>query len=506
MPEVNDDPRAAAAVGGAVGAARAYGRWLREQRQARSWSVPQMGRKLREAAAAAGDTLPSRDCLHVMIHRWEDDRSGISERYRLHFCKAFQIPADQFGWPFPLITSEASPDPALSPAGGTAGRPAAAARPGIGYAPGGRAGPGDADGRELLMPAGFERSVGWLLLASAQESSDRARHAERRNVGSATLERLAATVGRLAREVLAGEPLPLFFQMRQAREDLQAAAGYPSWPGDQRELYFLLGWLNSVMAAAAQQAGSTAAAEQLAFSGLGYATAIGHRPLLARLRLDLAVIAFWSGSPGTCVEQAALGLDHLPAGPIAARLHLIRARAAGRLGDIDTARTALGDADRARDDASASGLADPVSLLGGSPAVYHYYAGAALIEIPGAEQDAIVELDRAVTLYTEAGEPGSYRDHDEMTARACMVAALLRAGAFEAAQAAAGPVLALPCSRRVSSLRHSFARVRAELAVSQHRGSLGARDLDAQIEQFCAHTIASHLTDTPARRSPCTSI
>lgn len=80
----------------------AHGKWLRQQRQACGWNVPKMGRKLREAAEAMGDILPGKDGLAVMVHRWEDDRSGISERYRLHYCRAFQIPADSYGDPATL--------------------------------------------------------------------------------------------------------------------------------------------------------------------------------------------------------------------------------------------------------------------------------------------------------------------------------------------------------------------------------------------------------------------
>lgn len=70
-----------------------HGQWLVLQRQVRGWSVAQMVRKLRDAAASAGDRLPGRDSLIVMIHRWENNRSGISERYRLRYCRAFQCPA-----------------------------------------------------------------------------------------------------------------------------------------------------------------------------------------------------------------------------------------------------------------------------------------------------------------------------------------------------------------------------------------------------------------------------
>lgn len=44
----------------------------------------------------------AKDGLAVMINRREDDRSGISERYRLHYCRAFQIPADSYGDPATL--------------------------------------------------------------------------------------------------------------------------------------------------------------------------------------------------------------------------------------------------------------------------------------------------------------------------------------------------------------------------------------------------------------------
>ena len=86
----------------------AHGQWLRQQRQARGWNVPKMGRKLREAAESAGDTLPANDGLAIMINRWEDDRSGISERYRLHYCRAFQIPADSYGDPATLTAQHAN--------------------------------------------------------------------------------------------------------------------------------------------------------------------------------------------------------------------------------------------------------------------------------------------------------------------------------------------------------------------------------------------------------------
>src|SRR5260370_32643610 len=93
-----------------------YGAWLRAQRHARGCTVPEMRRHLRDAARAAGDTLPSNDCLSVMIRRWESDRGGISERYRMHFCRMLQITMDQFGYdpsqPGPPVMPVTRPSPA----------------------------------------------------------------------------------------------------------------------------------------------------------------------------------------------------------------------------------------------------------------------------------------------------------------------------------------------------------------------------------------------------------
>jgi hypothetical protein len=106
-----------------VAESQTRGQWLRDQRQARGWSVPQMRRQLREAAEAAGDKLPGNDALSVMIHRWEDDRSGISERYQLHYCRAFEMPPGSFGPSDPLTGPQAGgscPDvPGSEQAGGT---------------------------------------------------------------------------------------------------------------------------------------------------------------------------------------------------------------------------------------------------------------------------------------------------------------------------------------------------------------------------------------------------
>ena len=69
------------------------GGWLREQRQARCWDVPEMARRLAYAAKDTRGDLPDHECLVRYIRRWESG-SGVSERYRLLYAKAFGLHGD----------------------------------------------------------------------------------------------------------------------------------------------------------------------------------------------------------------------------------------------------------------------------------------------------------------------------------------------------------------------------------------------------------------------------
>jgi len=71
--------------------------WLRVQRQARGWNVPEMARRLRRAARSSGDVVPDNTALCTYVRRWERGQVGPSERYMLHYCKAFGITPAEFG-------------------------------------------------------------------------------------------------------------------------------------------------------------------------------------------------------------------------------------------------------------------------------------------------------------------------------------------------------------------------------------------------------------------------
>ena len=459
------------------------GQWLRQQRQSRSWNVPELARQLRQAARASGDTLPGSDCLCTMIRRWERG-SGVSERYLLHYCRTFRITPEQFG----------PRDPRPVPAG-----PAelVLARTALPFFANGQHAAGLPISPDLAYRWTQEPGTGgsWIqreVLMAAHEGGEHAERAERRDIGDATLEQLRADVVRLSREYMTGEPFPLFLEMRRVRSRVYAALDRRLWPKDQVDLYFLLGCLNGLMGVAASNVGSPQAAEELFRAGWAYAVAIDHRPLMGRIRLALANLAHWTNQPRHSRDLALSGLEYLPDGPNGALLQLTYARSAVRLGDSDAARRAINAAREARE----RGHSDDVVQIGGefgfSRASQHYYAGSTIIEIPDDEIDAIAELEYAIELYAAGPEPGEdHSDHCKMTAYVDLVAARLSAGQLDAAVAAADPVLALSPNRRIAALPQRFGRTRAELASPRYAGSPEATDLDERIEEFCRETVVA---------------
>ncbi|HUY48033.1 MAG TPA: hypothetical protein VMV92_20285 [Streptosporangiaceae bacterium] len=58
--------------------------------------MPEIARQLRQAARVLGGTVPGNDILIAQIRRWESGKVGVSERYRLLYCKVLGIPPAQF--------------------------------------------------------------------------------------------------------------------------------------------------------------------------------------------------------------------------------------------------------------------------------------------------------------------------------------------------------------------------------------------------------------------------
>ena len=94
------------------------GTWLHGHRQAHGWTNRDMASHIIEAGQAAGDkSMPSLDTMCRNVRRWERGHGSITERYKLHYCRALGIPPAQFGTAPPVPdNSSAAPGVTLTPA------------------------------------------------------------------------------------------------------------------------------------------------------------------------------------------------------------------------------------------------------------------------------------------------------------------------------------------------------------------------------------------------------
>jgi hypothetical protein len=473
------------------------GAWLRQQREDRGWTKSEMARRLTQAAREADDkAIPEHSGMLHNMHRWERE-GGVSERYRLYYCRAFGIHPSQFGprpAPQPGDTAAVEATVAVSHVPPAAFVPAQIPLPTPGLADPPLLPSAVVAYRGMQAPDLGGSTVKREVLMAAHEGGEQAEQAEQRGIGDATLDQLRADVTRLSREYMTGDPFALFLEMRRVRNRMHEALDRRMWPRDATTLYLLLGCLNGLMGVTADDLGYPTAAEELARAGWAYAIAIDHRPLMAKLRLDLATFAYWNGRPREAADIASSGLGYLQSGPTGILLHLNYGRAVAELGEADAARRAISEASEACE----REYHDELTEIGGefdlSRASERYLTGSVLIEIPGAASDAATVLESAATLYADGPGPGETHGFGmEALAHVNLAEARLRAGGIEAATQALGPVLALPAGKRIDSIPRRLSRVQAELHAPLFRGSAQARELDEQIEMFGRTAISAGL-------------
>ena len=470
------------------------GAWLRQQREDRGWDKREMARRLVDAGRAAGDTaMPAVDGMYHNLHRWEHD-GGVSERHKLNYCRVLGIHPNRFGPHPPGETADA-----VKPSGAVPATPWPAVMEPVPASITGWSAPAlpavsASAYREREEPIMGLFAVEREVLMAAHDGSDHAAEHEQHGIGEATFEQLRADLIRLSSLSDTDAPFPAFLDMRQVRGRIYRLLDRRQRPREQANLYFLAGCLNGLMGVTANRLGYPDAAEELIRAGWAYANVIDHNALRGMLRAEHAYVMYWRGWYGEGRDLAADGLRYAPQGPVGANLHLEHARAAARLGDVDTARQAVGLAHAARE----RDYSDDLVEIGGdvfalSRATTYSMAGGALAEI-GDGREAAGELERAISLYDEG--PGS-GEQPGFTGKALagtdLAAIRLRSGALDAAATALGPVLALPPAQRVSTLTSRLARVRDELAAPIFRGSPQARDLGDQIEEFGREAVTAGL-------------
>jgi tetratricopeptide (TPR) repeat protein len=475
------------------------GAWLPQQRENRGWDKREMARRLVDAGRAAGDTaMPAVDGMYHNLHRWERE-GGVSERHKLHYCRVLGIQPGQFG-PRP----EGYPDSGITP-GSTAAMAVSAAAANLPVPAQATDGIAGLLAPHLPASAAFayrerqEPGLGYFaveqeVLMTAHDSSDHAVEHEQHGIGEATLEQFRADLARLSSLSDTGAPLCAFLDMRRVRDRIYRLLDRRLWPGEQADLYFLLGCLHELMGLAANRLGYPDAAEELIRAGWAYANAIGHNPLRGMLRARLSYVMYWRGRYSESRDLAADGLRYASQGLVGANLHLEQARALARLGDTDAARREVGLAHAAQE----AGYSDDLTQIGGeefalSRAATSSMAGGALAEV-GDGREAAGELETAVSLYEEGPGPGEQHGvAGKALAGADLAVVRVRTGALDGAVAALEPVLILPPAQRVATLTARLTRVRNELAAPVFRGSAQARDLGDQIEEFGREAVTAGL-------------
>jgi tetratricopeptide (TPR) repeat protein len=463
--------------------------WLRQQREDRGWSKAETARRLIQAGREVGDTaVPELSGMLHNIHRWERE-GGISERHKLHYCRALGIHPSHFGLSTGAAAGAIAPPPSAETALVAVQRPAAVATAGpcpptlagIAY-------------RESQEPVLRDFAVEHEVKTAAHEGSDHAAEHERHGVGEATLAQLRADLARLSGLCDTGSPLPAFLDMRQVRDRIYRLLDRRARPRDEAELYFLLGCLHELMGLTANRLGYPDAAEELLRTGWAYANVIDHNALRGMVRARLSYVMYWRGRYTDSRDLAADGLRYASHGLVGANLHLEQARALARLGEPDAARQQVGLAHAAWEDRSSDDLAE----IGGeefalSQAATYSMAGSALAETSHS-REAAGELERAISLYDEGPRPGEHHGvAGKALARTDLAMIRLRSGALDAGAAALAPVLALPASQRLVTLTARLGLVRRELAAPIFRASQQARDLGNQIEEFGRAAITTGL-------------
>jgi transcriptional regulator with XRE-family HTH domain len=412
------------------------GLWLRDERRSRGWSGAEMARRLRQAAAAVGDQLPSGEILAAYIRRWEHGGNDPTERYRLHYSRAFGLPPDELG----------------------------SLRPGVAGAS-----DGASPGEEALAGAHD---------VAAEESLSFAEWAGTSNVQDAALEEYALQAWQLAADCQHETPQALLLSARRLRDRLFTRLHGHQRLGQARELYLAAAQVCALMAWMSGDAGAYRAGAAHAWAAWACAEQAGDDGTRALVRATQSKLAYWDGRYADSAQLAADGLRLAGAGSSRAILGLFLARALARLGSRADAMAALGRAG----DGLGRGGGQAGGLWEVSPARFHGMACEVHLWLADGGR-VLSEARQALVLFGDA-DPRQRNLGAEAHTRIAAAHAHLMRRDIDGADAVLRPVLALPAARRYEPITQELGRVRRELAGSLAHAGAG-RGLAEEIEAYC---------------------
>ena len=472
------------------------GAWLRDQRQARGWPIPEMARQLRQSAKATGDALPGSSGLHRNIRRWESGKGSLSERYKLHYCSVLGIPPAQFG---PGAPDDQRPEAADAPVSRAAEiADGAAARPGGRPARDLPAGPADGGrdrghGRHWQEPRNqkwrVDADIDHLIAVLAAQSQEFGEWIGMSDVADATIGRYAVQVRQLARDFEYAAPFPLLLDTARLRNRVVAGLRGHQRPDQARDLYLIGAQVCGALAWMTGDLRSYRAADAHAWTAWMCAEQAGHDGARAWVRATQAKLAYWDGRYSESAQLAEDGLRYECPDTARSFLALCQARALARAGQREDARQALAQAEAENERVSAPDLLGGVWSL--TPGRYHGMAASTrvLLDEPA---EALAESSQAIAL-CEADPPAERHLYAEMLARVDQAQAHLQEPDLDGVSAALRPVLDLHPDSRIDPVTQRLTWLRNVFATPVFAGSPQARALQQEIEAYGGDAITRAL-------------
>ncbi|MEV5749983.1 hypothetical protein AB0L00_19350 [Actinoallomurus sp. NPDC052308] len=409
---------------------RLHAERVRTERKARGWDKPEMARQLARSAGDARGSLPDYECLLTYVKRWERGTVGISERYRLLYCRAFD-----------MAEEDLFPDPENTTAK-----------------------------QSSLVDTG--KSV-------VSETIEFAAWLEQSNVGDSAIEMLRENSRRLSYEYPRRPPLDVMADtevlqngvatiLRSGRQRINQTKALLEVSAELLALLTLLaGDVGRYRVAGACGRTAWTCAEE-ADSDFARALVLIAQSKTARWEKDFAEAANLAGK----------GLELSPAGPEKVLLAVSKATALKSLGDLERARCALVAADGARDEiASLDEDATAWSCPRARQATYalQVHLGA---RDPGAMLRAAETADGAWA----DGDPWVYGTWAQVRIGAAL--AHLLNGDPEGAQAELTSVFEIGPAFRVTTISGRMKAIGRGLEDRRYRASDTATTLREQIRRF----------------------
>jgi tetratricopeptide (TPR) repeat protein len=475
--------------------------WLREQRLTRGWTIAEMGRKLSQAAKTTGDhTVPRTAILASYVRRWETGKIGLTERYRLHYCAAFELAAAQFGpapsgrEPAAVAELELMAISSGHSASGTARiAPERTACPDwndVAAEPGSyRESEQRSNVTELVTELAETPRLCHLVALMAEESLDFGEWADTSNIGDATLAHYADQVRQIARDYVHAPPHPMLLDVKRLRDRVFVKLQGHQPPGQTRDLYLIGSQVCGMLAWMSGDLGYQRAAQAQAWTAWVCAEHAAHDGARAWVRAAQSKLAYWDGRFVESAQLADDGLRYAAPGSVPVLLAVQMARALARAGKPDEANRAISRARACRDEVS--GDDEIGGAFGLTDAQFHYMSGTTHLwrRDPG---QAISESTHAIELFQDR-QPNQPHYGPEALTRIDQACAYLQQGSLDGAEAALRPVLDLASELRLELVTQSLGIVRQALTEPALRSAAVAQELQEEIEDYIRESIVHDL-------------